>query len=165
MPETLTYSLYQITRAICQVSPSFGNNINHGFIIFTQYPNSTKVEFNLKNLTPGKHGCHIHKSGDMRNGCISMGDHYNPFQGTHKDLNELGNHLGDLGNIEIDVNGDCNIISMVDNLPLTGTHNIIGRGLVIHENEDDLGKGGHPDSIKTGNSGKRIACGIIAFLD
>jgi len=47
---------------------------------------------------------------------------------------------------------------------LRGTKcNIIGRGLIIHADEDDLGKGGKEDSLTTGHAGKRIACAVIGY--
>ena len=48
-------------------------------------------------------------------------------------------------------------------IKLRGKYSIIGRSVVIHEDEDDLGKGGHKDSCTTGLCSKRIACGIIGY--
>ena len=68
-------------------------------------------------------------------------------------------HVGDLGNI-ISKGGKVNqrIISSVQ---LSGVRSIIGRSIVIHEYEDDLGLTDHPESKNTGNSGSRIGCAII----
>lgn len=56
-------------------------------------------------------------------------------------------------------------MTIVDNYQtLSGPRSIIGRGLVIHNNSDDLGKGGTPDSLTTGNSGSRIACAVIGYM-
>jgi Cu-Zn family superoxide dismutase len=46
---------------------------------------------------------------------------------------------------------------------LIGPHSIIGRSIIIKANEDDLGRGGHEYSLTTGNSGARIAGGVIGI--
>ena len=49
---------------------------------------------------------------------------------------------------------------------LTIPHNsfyAIGRGVIIHADEDDCGQGGQPDSLTTGHAGKRIACAVIGY--
>ena len=46
-----------------------------------------------------------------------------------------------------------------------GDRSVVGRGMVIHKDEDDLGKGGDAESKKTGNAGDRLACGIIVLKE
>lgn len=73
-------------------------------------------------------------------------------------------HEGDLGNIQANAAG-VSTMTIVDNyITLSGPRSVIGRGLVIHNNIDDLGKGGVADSLTTGNSGSRIACAVIGYL-
>ena len=72
-------------------------------------------------------------------------------------------NVGDLGNIKADKNGNCSITIKDKLIKLRGKYSIIGRSVVIHEDEDDLGRGNHKFSLTTGNSGKRIACGVIGY--
>jgi len=124
----------------------------------------TKIYGFVKGLTPfQKHGIHIHKYGDLTDGCNSLCEHYNPFNLDHGGRLSKERHVGDLGNLEGDKDGNCEFIFYDKLVKLRGKYSVIGRSLIIHEDEDDLGLGHLPDSLTTGNSGKRIACGIIGF--
>jgi len=106
-------------------------------------------------------GFHIHETGDLSNGCLSLGAHYNPEGRYHGGPNDEERHIGDLGN----VNG-TDVIAFNDSLiTLVGTRSIVGRGVIIHQYIDDLGRGGQPDSLTTGNAGPRVACGVIGYVN
>jgi Cu-Zn family superoxide dismutase len=81
----------------------------------------------------------------------------------HGGPNSYERHVGDLGNIKADSNGVAEF-RIVDNMvQLNGPYNVIGRSVVIHEDIDDFGLGGHSDSLTTGHAGKRIGCGVIGI--
>ena len=124
----------------------------------------TRISIALEGVPPGKHGFHIHKSGDLRGGCSTLCSHFNPFGTTHGGRKSKVRHVGDLGNIEPDSKGRVKQIMFDDQVKLSGKYSVIGRSIVIHADEDDLGKGGHAESLTTGNAGKRIACGVIGIV-
>ena len=132
-----------------------------GYIIIQPLQNKqTKFVCHLNNLSPGKHGFHIHAKGDLRNECTSTCSHYNPTNASHGGAKGGHRHKGDLGNVESDQNGNCQDIIVAD----VETFEIVGRAIVIHADEDDLGLGDNEESKKTGNAGKRIGCGIIGRI-
>ncbi|XP_030377943.1 copper chaperone for superoxide dismutase [Scaptodrosophila lebanonensis] len=110
-------------------------------------------------LKPGLHGLHIHESGDVSQGCASIGGHYNPRQSPHGSPQATQRHAGDLGNIRADPDGRATF-RFID--PLLEVWDIIGRAVAITAEADDLGSGNNSQSLIDGNSGERIACGIIA---
>merc|ERR1711879_867746 len=116
------------------------------------------VEATVHGLSPGKHGIHIHKTGNIQDQGIFLGPHYNP-KGLEHGTPEKECHAGDLGNIEADDDGKANYRVESSHFAV---HEIIGRGLAITEDEDDLGKEGNEESKISGNSGKIIVCGVIA---
>ncbi len=132
-----------------------------GTILLMQSPGTpTLIKGTITGLEPGLHGLHIHEFGDMSDGCKSMGAHYNPDNVNHGDLDK--GHVGDLGNVTADESGTANFSIQAKRVDLIGERSVIGRGLVIHADEDDLGRGGDEESLKTGNAGDRLACGVIA---
>ena len=75
-------------------------------------------------------------------------------------MGDLGNILTNADGIPTDVVIHDKIISLDGNSPA----NILDLAIVIHSGEDDLGKGGDPGSLKTGNAGSRLACGVITLI-
>jgi Cu-Zn family superoxide dismutase len=138
-----------------------------GTVKFTEDLNNNVVviDLNLSGLKSNSlHGFHVHEAGDLTDKCTSMCAHFNPYGKTHGCPGMSERHVGDLGNIKTNSKGEAKY-SFHDNvIKLRGSKsNIIGRGLIIHEDEDDCGKGGDAESLKTGNAGKRIACAVIGY--
>ena len=102
-----------------------------------------KIDIHVKGLTPGLHVFHIHKNGDLRMGCGSLCAHFNPDNTSHGDIhnNKNNRHAGDLANIKANKHGIVKQTLFDNILKLSGKYNIIGRSVVIHQDEDDLGLG------------------------
>jgi Cu-Zn family superoxide dismutase len=140
--------------AVFNTSAVVGNTVvkqkDNGVMIFTTF---TK-------LPPGKHGFHIHVAGDLReDGCMGTGSHWHKGKSqNHGDRpgNSVERHTGDLGNVTI---GNYRYF-----LPNVKPSELWGRTLIVHADEDDLGKGKHDDSKTTGHSGKRIGCAIFGRI-
>ncbi|KAM3302980.1 superoxide dismutase [Capsicum chacoense] len=123
----------------------------------------TTVNVRITGLTRGLHGFHLHEYGDTTNGCMSTGAHFNPNNLTHGAPGDKIRHAGDLGNITANADGVAEATIIDNQIPLTGPNSVVGRALVVHELEDDLGKGGHELSLTTGNAGGRLACGVVGL--
>ncbi|XP_048545600.1 superoxide dismutase [Cu-Zn], chloroplastic isoform X5 [Triticum urartu] len=101
------------------------------------------------------------------------GPHFNPNGLTHGAPEDEVRHAGDLGNIVANAEGvlsfNCGGLGVAETtivdsqIPLTGPNAVVGRAFVVHELEDDLGKGGHELSLSTGNAGGRLACGVVGL--
>ncbi|GFR10820.1 superoxide dismutase [Trichonephila clavata] len=115
----------------------------------------------ISGLGAGLHGFHVHQYGDLSQGCASAGGHFNPFGKNHGAPSDEERHIGDLGNIEAGQNGVANINIVDHQLRLCGPLSIVGRAIVIHANQDDLGRGGNEESLRTGNAGARVGCCVI----
>nr|QKY65181.1 ribosomal protein L32 [Passiflora auriculata] len=136
-----------------------GSSEVEGVVSLTQENDGpTTVNVRVTGLTPGPHGFHLHEYGDTTNGCISTGAHFNPNSLTHGAPEDKVRHAGDLGNIVANADGVAEATIVDSQIPLSGPNTVIGRAFVVHELEDDLGKGGHELSLTTGNAGGRLAC-------
>jgi len=141
-------------EGICVLEPTEGSHVM-GTISLLQEGDAVHVAGEVRHLTPGKHGFHVHQFGDLRapDGSTA-GGHYNPDHDKHGGLDSAQHHLGDLGNITADDKG----VALVDIVAhgLT-TRSIIGRSLVVHAKPDDL------HTQPSGDSGSRVAVGVIGY--
>jgi len=157
--------------AICVLEKS--NSFIHGCVYFHQCSpyDETRIWFDLRGPVGETHAIHIHEFGDMRDGCKSLGLHFNPFHKPHGSfLHKTVRHAGDLiNNINFDKDGvfeygyEDGLISLFDT---DSNESIIGRSVVIHEGRDDEGRGvgyNQKESLISGNAGKRVQCGIIGL--
>ncbi len=120
-----------------------------------------RLKVHFTKLPAGKHGFHIHTAGDLRGeGCLGACTHWSKDKSvSHGDYGK--GHTGDLGNIEPAKNGEFSKTYFIKGV---NVDELWGRTLIVHEDEDDLGHGGHDDSKTTGHSGKRIACAIFGRM-
>jgi len=146
-------------KAVCVLK---GDGETKGTINFEQTGAEVTVKGVIEGLTDGNHGFHIHEFGDNTNGCTSAGGHFNPHGKQHGGPTDEDRHVGDLGNV-VAADGKANVEIKDKQISLTGQQSIIGRTVVVHAGEDDLGKGGHDDSKTTGHAGGRLACGVIGI--
>ncbi|KAG2153123.1 superoxide dismutase [Suillus bovinus] len=124
-----------------------------------------KISGEIVNLDPSaRRGFHVHSLGDLSNGCMSTGSHFNPYDQSHGSPQDSVRHVGDLGNIESDEYGTATISFEDSLISLNGPTSIVGRAVVVHAGADDLGTGGNEESLKTGNAGGRAACGVIGLV-
>jgi Cu-Zn family superoxide dismutase len=153
--------------AVCELGPAPGGPSDgpRGRVTFTQARGErmVRVHVRVSGVKAGLHGLHIHELGDLTRGCASAGGHFNPGNNSHGGPGDVVRHTGDLGNVLGDVAGEVDVVlqDAVISLDPASVDYIIGRSVVLHADEDDLGRGGHADSLSTGHAGARIACGVI----
>lgn len=135
-----------------------------GTIVFTETTDGLRVTGSITGLDPGSYGFHVHEFGDTST-CDAAGPHFNPDGNDHGGRKHPVRHVGDLGNVVFVGNGVA--VANVDFndtiISLRGRNSILGRTLVLHQQEDDLGQGNNPGSLLTGNAGPRVACGVIGI--
>lgn len=151
--------------AICELRPDLNLPIGlpemYGQVLFKQTVPAgiLQVLVNVHGLPTDdqqKRAIHIHQYGDLSQGCITAGPHYNPRGLDHP------KHPGDFGNYAAN-NGTIRQYLSMEGATLFGGQSILGRAVVIHEKEDDLGLGPNEESKRSGNAGRRIAGCVIGI--
>jgi superoxide dismutase, Cu-Zn family len=142
--------------AIASLKPTQGNSAS-ATVNFRQEKSGVLITAEAQGLVPGLHGFHIHEKGDCSapDG-TSAGGHFNPTGQPHGDPRKPEHHAGDIPMLEADANGNARLEARLEGLAIgSGPTDIVGRSVIIHAAPDDL------HTQPTGNSGARVACGVI----
>ena len=147
-----------VGNAIANVAPASGTLVS-GRLQLMAMGQGVHIAGELGGLAPNStHGFHIHEKGDCGAAdASSAGGHFNPAGAPHGNPGTPPHHAGDMDNITADANGVAHVNLHVPGVSLGGdpAHDILGRALVVHADPDDYA------SQPSGNSGARIACGVI----
>lgn len=132
-----------------------------GILTVTNEGDSVSILGEITGLAPGKEaGFHVHEIGDCSlPDFASAGAHFNPTMDAHGGPKSKARHLGDLPNAEADKNGRALIDVTVKGPNLVDKDGaptaILGKALVVHASRDDY------KTQPSGDSGARVACGVI----
>jgi Cu-Zn family superoxide dismutase len=135
-----------------------------GLASFAEDRVGVRVDVRVRGLIPGLHGIHVHAVGKCEGPAFATaGAHFNPNQKQHGGLNPAGPHAGDLGNIEVKADGTGTLSFSTPLLSLApgASQSVLSGGglaVVIHAQPDD------DKTDPSGNSGDRVACGVVKAL-
>ncbi|MEO8848075.1 MAG: superoxide dismutase family protein [Casimicrobiaceae bacterium] len=157
-PPPKTAAKPRSAEAFALLVPTPGNGAN-GMVRFTQEGDRLLVMADVHNLAPGSvHGFHLHATGDCSGPDASgAGGHFNPDGAPHGPQGSV-HHAGDMPSLKADDNGVARATLVLRGLTVSaGPHSIVGKALIVHRDADDY------TTQPAGNSGARIACGVVAL--
>lgn len=135
-----------------------GNEVT-GMLMLTERANGVAVTGSIVGLRPdAEAGIHVHERGDCSApDAASAGEHFNPLGHPHGNPSSASHHLGDMPNLEADADGRAEVDFTIDDVALTGPaeRSLADRAIVVHAMADDY------ETQPSGNSGARVACGVI----
>lgn len=141
--------------ATAQLEARSGSNVS-GTVSFYRSGDKVRITAEVSGLTPGEHGFHIHDVGDCSApDAMSAKGHFNPAASKHGHAGGE-HHAGDIPNLVANASGNASYQGELSGVTLAeGPTGIFKRSVVIHADPDDY------KSQPAGNSGKRVACGVI----
>lgn len=151
-----TESYFSRTKAaVATFTPSATSAVT-GIVVFSGGGTSVDVHVTASGLLPGSiHGFHVHDVGNCASAdFMSAGDHFNPTHRPHGPQDHP-HHAGDMPSLLADPGGRIDARFTLEGVTLGGADGFVGRAVVLHASADDF------DAQPSGNSGARIACGVI----
>ncbi len=141
--------------AVAELAPTAGNAAA-GSVKFVQDGSVVTVQAHVTGLKPGaEHGFHVHEKGDCSApDATSAGGHFNP-SGHQHGAPGASHHNGDLPALKADAQGVADATFTLEGVAVGSGADLVGRGVIVHLMPDDY------QTQPTGNSGARIACGVI----
>lgn len=149
----------KMPEAEADVTSATNKNIN-AVVLFKDTDDGLKITAHATGLTPNStHGFHIHQMGKCDGPDYkSAGDHFNPTKMKHGAPQSEKSHMGDMGNLKADAKGEAHMEMVLSKADAKELKEISGKSVLIHEKADDY------KSQPAGDSGARIACGVIKML-
>ena len=148
-----------VTKAVCVLMPVGDSGVT-GTITFERVDDAkVRVTGEIRGLTPGDHGFHVHQFGDATDADAgkSMGGHMDVGgEDPHGKPTDAQRHTGDLGNVTANEDGVATVDLTDEVISLNGAHSVVGRGIIVHADPDDFGQ-------PTGNAGGRVSMGVIGI--
>jgi Cu-Zn family superoxide dismutase len=152
-----TESYFSRTKAaVATLTPSATSGVT-GIVVFSGGGTSVDVHVTAAGLQPGSiHGFHVHDVGNCASAdFMSAGGHFNPTHKPHGPQDHP-HHAGDMPSLLADPSGKIDARFTLEGVTLGGADGFVGHAVVLHASADDF------DAQPSGNSGARIACGVIA---
>ncbi len=153
----VTESYFSRTKsAVATLSPSATSGVS-GIVVFSGGSTSVDVHVTAAGLMPGSiHGFHVHDVGNCASAdFMSAGDHFNPTHKPHGPQDKP-HHAGDMPSLIADPSGKIDARFTLEGVTLGGVDGFVGHAVILHATADNF------DAQPSGNSGARVACGVIA---
>jgi len=157
-------SMLHKTKPVAEARVANASGASLGVLQFIPTSAGVRIKGELKSLPAGTHGIHIHTVGKCDAPAFTTaGGHFNPASTKHGLKNPAGPHAGDMENITAESDGEADVDLTTTRITLdaaagTGIFDTDGAAIVVHATTDDQ------TTDPSGNSGARIACGVIQHL-
>lgn len=149
----------EVKKIQVELNPVSDSNLS-GNVVFTEENGEVSMTAIISGLAEGRHAIHIHENGDCSAADgSSAGGHWNPTDQPHgKWGSEDGYHKGDIGNFEVDANGNGTVNLTTDEWCIgcgDSSKDLKGKAVIVHDGVDDY------TSQPSGAAGTRVGCGVI----